>query len=107
MNTWLKRIQIMSSTSQMINNAAYKAFINSDVPYKLIDELIEKLKEEPLESVGIMAALDDICGDNPVQEENQGYVEKMAEDWLDWYELFKAELGKEEEPKEKNEIRQE
>jgi hypothetical protein len=71
-----------SSINEMENNELYKEIIamgEEILPYLLID-----LRRNDF-SIWHFLALRTITGISPVKEENKGYVEKMKEDWLEWF----------------------
>ena len=83
MKTWLDSICFLSNPDQMLKHPSYKAYVKSDDIYTLVDELIGELKVRPCSAV--LSALSDITKDSPIKVENRGYIQKMAEDWLEWY----------------------
>jgi hypothetical protein len=52
--------------------------------------IIDKLRKE---NAHLFIALSRITGENPVKKENMGKVKKMAEDWIQWWDERKNDMG--------------
>ncbi len=76
---WKQQSRFMSNTAQMAMLKPYQRIIGMGLP--VVPLLLSELQREPDHWYW---ALENITGENPVKPENQGYVRKMAEDWLNW-----------------------
>lgn len=59
--------------------------------YGAVPFIIKKLKTE---HAHLFIALNRITGENPVKKENMGNVRKMSEDWIQWWEERKNDMGR-------------
>ena len=76
---WKNETAHLSSMAEIINNPNYRAVIAMDtyaLPY-----LFDELQNDPDHW---FAALPEITGENPVNEEDAGNLTKMTNSWLDW-----------------------
>lgn len=76
---WIAEVGLHSSTTRLTNHPAWKAILAlgpAVVPYMLRD-----LEERPRLWVW---ALPTLTGANPVPDEEEGYIAKMSERWLNW-----------------------
>jgi hypothetical protein len=66
--------------SETFENTNYKAIIN--MGWDAVPHIIETLRKEP---VHLFKALMQITGMYPIKAGHVGLVDKMAEDWIEWY----------------------
>jgi hypothetical protein len=76
---WLNAVELVSSTSQMIEHPAYRAIIALGVD--VVPLLLQSLESGPIHW---FEALETITGENPVPAEHWGRIMAMRGDWLDW-----------------------
>jgi hypothetical protein len=82
-NEWYEETKYLSS-SKIFENKYYKKIISMGMD--IVPVMINKLKESPEH---FFVALAKITGKNPVKSENKGKINKMAEDWIVWWEQNK------------------
>ena len=78
-NKWYEGTKYLSS-SKIYDNEYYRNIVSLGV--YVIPCIIEKLKESPVQ---LFEALAEITGEDPVPENHWGDMEKMAEDWINWW----------------------
>jgi len=77
---WQKETSFYSSISAITKNPAYQEII--EMGDKVVPLIIEELRNGP---VHLYTALHRITGEDPVAEKDIGYVTKMNDAWIDWY----------------------
>lgn len=78
---WLEETSFHSNPRRKINNEFYKRIIAmQDIAIDLIFEDWNETNNHWFH------ALSEITGVNPVKYENIGYIDKMKNDWINWYE---------------------
>jgi hypothetical protein len=77
---WLESVGIHSNPSIIYDNKYYKEIIN--MGKKVVPILINDLKSSDGDWY---EALNKITGVNPIKKENNGFVDKMQNDWINWY----------------------
>ena len=76
---WLEATRFESSVSRMVAHQAYRAII--DLGEQAVPLLLRELQNRPH---FWFAALRQITGANPVNEEDRGHLDRMAQAWLQW-----------------------
>ena len=77
--TWRAETGHLSSITTMVNHPAYQAIIS--IGPAVVPSLLRDLQKEPEHW---FAALRAITGAQPVQPEDRGQIDKMADAWLRW-----------------------
>lgn len=77
---WIKSVGIHSNPSILYEDQNYKSIIN--MGKEIIPYLINDLKSPDGDW---FEALYKITGIDPVKSENNGFVDKMRQDWINWY----------------------
>jgi hypothetical protein len=81
---WEEEIKYQSSTDAIANNPFFNKIVN--LGKDVIPYIIEVLRDTP---GFLIIALHKITGVNPVKPENRGYIKKMSDDWIAWWEQNK------------------
>lgn len=76
---WLSQTIFLSSTTEIINNRAFKRIVSFGT--LAIPQIISNLKTQPS---FLFYALHLITGENPVHTDHVGDIERMTNDWLEW-----------------------
>lgn len=79
---------IMSSTNMMMRTDAYRQL--HELGMDAVPALIEDLRGHP--STAVLILLSDITGESPFPDYDRGYVAKMVQAWLDWYDEKREEF---------------
>jgi hypothetical protein len=82
---WQEETAVLSSTTKRIMHPAYQAIIG--LGPEVVPILIEELKERPNYWFW---ALKSITGEDPVQPQDRGNLDRMARAWIDWAEARRA-----------------
>ncbi len=78
---WLEETSFHSNPKRKFKNEFYIKIISmQDIALKYIFEDWNETNNHWFH------ALSEITGENPVKDENIGYIEKMKNDWVNWYE---------------------
>jgi hypothetical protein len=78
-DTWKNETRYSSSITEMVEHEAYKTIIT--LGPIVIPLLLEELKNEPNQWFW---ALHQITGEDPVDSEDYGLIDRMVEAWLKW-----------------------
>ena len=78
---WQDETAVLSSTTKRIMHPAYQAIIG--LGPDVVPILIEELKERPNYWFWALKA---ITGEDPVDPQDRGNLDKMAKAWIDWAE---------------------
>jgi len=76
---WRRETRHMSIMNDIVSHTAYQKIIG--MGKDVVPLILEELKREPAHWFW---ALKSITGDNPIQPEDRGRLNKMTEAWLDW-----------------------
>ena len=76
---WVEDILFVSSGNEIISNGAYKKIITKGVT--VLPWIFRDLAKS---SNHWFFALEQITGENPINPNNVGEIEKMKNDWLQW-----------------------
>jgi len=76
---WKQETSHLSSTSRVSMHMSYQSIIGMGMP--VVPIILEELKREPDHWFWALMA---ITEENPVLEEDRGYLDKMAEAWIEW-----------------------
>lgn len=77
---WKKEVAATSSMSEMTGNANYQAIIA--MGYEALPFIIDSMRKEPN---WWFIALKEITGADPVPFEDYGYLQKLTDGWIKWY----------------------
>lgn len=78
--TWIKETGHVASPKERAIHPAYQQIIGMGpkvVPFLIRDQLEN--------NTHWFWALQSITGENPIEEEHEGYIQKMAQDWKEWW----------------------
>jgi hypothetical protein len=75
---WYNETKFLSSGG--FDNKYYKLIIG--LGWDVVPCIIEQLRVKPYH---LFAALNSITGEYPVRPEHVGYLNKMAKDWIQWW----------------------
>lgn len=76
---WINDVEGMSSTVEMTKHPSYQEIVNMGEP--IIPLLLGNLDQNPLYW---LHALRQITNENPVNPEQKGKINQMAQAWLNW-----------------------
>jgi len=77
---WIESASLHSNPSLLYGDENYQEIIS--MGEKIIPILIRDLNTNDGDWI---RALNEITGINPIKESNIGYMEKMIQDWREWY----------------------
>ena len=86
-NLWQSETAMDASPKKISEHSAYQSIIK--MGWYAIPFIIEELKDNLQHWFYALRA---ITGEDPVKKEHQGYMQKMAQDWINWWEKYKKEL---------------
>lgn len=76
---WLDETKFYSDSNEIVNNNNYQEIIN--LGYDVVPFILEDLKEN---TNHWFYALKEITNENPVKKENEGDIQAMKKDWIEW-----------------------
>lgn len=81
-NEWREDTWHMASPKEKAMHPAYQRII--DHGQEAVPLIIEEMKENGTDHW--FWALQAVTGENPIPESHRGRMEKMKDDWIEWYE---------------------